>query len=200
MAKKRRKVQKPVVYIAAEGDREQCLINYMQKLLDPENAVKIKFSPEKGGSSNAILNRALKNDFYDKVYAWFDEDDELDDDFRKILSGRWKVKLSRNVTDRELQQLNSKKRKPIVIVSYPLSVEGVIIRLFDKNLPQLLEPIRSAENFEENKKRMKSAVQGIFGKLTDEEYYEKHLTLEQLLNKAETMPEIALLVSIFDKK
>lgn len=199
MAKKKRKVQKPVVYIAAEGEREQCLINYMQKLLDPEKAVKIKFSPEKGGSSNAILNRALKNDFYDKVYAWFDEDDELDDDFRKILSERWKVKLSRNVTDRELQQLNSKKRKPTVIVSYPLSVEGVIIRLFDKNLPQLLEPIRSAENFEENKRRMKSAVQGIFGKLTDKGYYEKHLTLERLLSKAETMPEIALLVSIFDK-
>ena len=200
MSKKKRKVKKPVVYIAAEGYREQCLVNYAQDLLDPEKTVNIRFSPEKGGTSNAILDRALKAlHCYDKVYAWFDEDDKLDSEHRQELEKRWGVELLADLEDCKLQKENISSKKPVIIVSSPLSVEGIIIRLFDKNLPNLREPVRSPENFEDNKAMMKSAVKGIFGKYTDREFYERNLTRERLLDKAKIMPEIALLVSIFDK-
>ena len=69
MAKKKR-CKKIVVYIAREGDREEHLLNYLQEIFDPEKNIQLKYSQEKGGNSNAILDRALKNAYYPKVYAW----------------------------------------------------------------------------------------------------------------------------------
>ena len=199
MAKKKLRLKIQSVFIAAEGKREQEFIHFLQELFDPEKNVRLAPFPETGGSSNAVLDRALKNLFYDKVYAWFDEDDELDSEHRHELEKCWGVKLSASLRDTVLQEKNKKLRNPVVVVSSPLSVEGIIIRLFDKNLPNLREPVRSPENFEDNKAMMKSAVKGIFGKYTDREFYERNLTRERLLDKAKIMPEIALLVSIFDK-
>lgn len=45
---------------------------------------------------------------------------------------------------------------------------------------------------------MKSAIKGIMGKMSDIEYYEKHLTKEYLIKKADEIEELKLLLSIFD--
>ena len=198
MAKKKLRLKIQSVFIAAEGKREQEFIHFLQELFDPEKNVRLAPFPETGGSSNAVLDRALKHLFYDKVYAWFDEDDELDSEHRHELEKCWGVKLSASLRDTVLQEKNKKLRNPVVVVSSPLSVEGIIIRLFDKNLPKLREPLRSPENLEYNKKIMKEAVDGIFKNLSDTEYYRAHLTKEFVLMKAETMPEIKLLLSIFE--
>lgn len=197
MAKKKR-CKKIVVYIAREGDREEYLLNYLQEIFDPEKNIQLKYSQEKGGNSNAILDRALKNAYYPKVYAWFDEDDQLDEEHRIELAKRWNTDtLTADIMDKDLQHYNKKMRYPIVVVSNPYSVEAVLIRLFDKNLPELINPVKNQKDFEENKKRMKSSVKGFICNMSDIEYYRQNLTKEQILKKATEIEELRLLLTIF---
>ena len=184
------------IFIAREGDREEYFINYLQELFDPEGKITLHFPLEKGGNSNVILDRALKS-FYTKVYALFDEDGELDEEHRHILEERWCTNFPSKLPDRELQSYNTNMRNPIVIISNPLSIEGLLIRLFDYNIPSLIE-VNSKENFEENKKRMKSSVKGFMGTNSDIDYYRLHLTKEKVLKKAKDIEELRLLLTIFD--
>jgi len=197
MANKNR-VRKTNIFIAREGDREEIFLNYLQELFDSEQKLTLKFSLEKGGNSNAILDRALKNNFYPKVYAWFDEDDSLDKEHKEILERLWDVKFPNDILDRELQSYNKKMRNPIVLVSNPLSVEGILIRLFNHNIPKLIDPITSEKDFEKNKNRMKSSVKGFMGNLSDMEYYKKNLTVEQIITKTQEIEELKLLLKIFN--
>ena len=200
MGKNKKKRERKInVFIAREGDREEIFLDYLQELFDPEKKITLNYPDDKGGNSNVILDRALKS-FYSKNYAWFDEDGELDAEHRKILEQRWYISFPKNVKDNELQTYNKRMYNPIVIVSTPLSVEGVLIRLFDHNLPSFLEPIRSKENFEENKNRMKSSVKGFMGDLSDIEYYRLHLTKDLILKKAQEIEELRILLSIFGIK
>lgn len=197
--KKRKRERKTNIFIAREGDREEIFINYLQSLFDPEKKITLNFPLEKGGNSNVILDRALKS-FYSKVYAWFDEDDGLDDDRRNILEKRWNINFPSEVKDRDLQSYNTNLKNPIIIVSTPLSVEGMLIRLFDFNLPALISPVLSKDDFEENKKRMKTSVKGFMGGSSDLEYYKTNLTKEKILLKAKDIVELQLLLSIFNVK
>jgi len=194
MAKKNR-IRNEVVYIAREGDREELFLCFLQELFDPEKKITLRYPPEKGGTSNAILDRALRS-FYSVTYAWFDEDDELDDKHKEELEKRWNVKFPSGVKDTEIQSYND-NRYPIIIVSHPFSVEGILIRLFDKNMPNFKKPIKSKENFKINKKMMKSAMKGIFGKIPEIDYYKQHLTKEKVMRKARDIEELKLLLGIF---
>lgn len=197
MAKKDRQ-RKKSIYVAREGDREEFFLKFLQEIFDPEEKINFYFSPEKGGNSNAILDRALKS-FYPISYAWFDEDDELDEEHKKELAKRWYLEKDtlKNIADRHLQHHNKKLNSPIIIVSYPYSVEGILIRLFNKNLPNLITPAKSKGDFEENKKRMKNSVDGFVGKMSDIEYYRKNLTKEYILEKSKEIEELKLLLTIF---
>ena len=73
-----------------------------------------------------------------------------------------------------------------------------MIRLFDFNLPTLISPVLSKEDFEENKKRMKTSVKGFMGNFSDLEYYKTNLTKEKILLKAKDIIELQLLLSIFN--
>lgn len=194
---KRKRERKTNIFIAREGDREEVFINYLQSLFDPDKTITLNFPLEKGGNSNVILDRALKS-FYSKVYAWFDEDDGLDNERKHILEKRWNIKFPKGVKDKDLQSYNTELKNPIVIVSTPLSVEGILIRLFDFKLPTLISPVLSKKDFEENKKRMKTSVKGFMGKISDLEYYRTNLTKEKLLLKAKDIIELQLLLSIFN--
>lgn len=196
---KRKRERKTNIFIAREGNREEIFIKYLQSLFDPEKKITLNFPLEKGGNSNVILDRALKS-FYSKVYAWFDEDDGLDNERKYILERRWNINFPKGVKvkDRDLQSYNTKLRNPIVIVSTPLSVEGILIRLFDFKLPPLISPVLSKEDFEENKKRMKTSVKGFMGNFSDLEYYKANLTKEKILLKAKDIIELQLLLSIFN--
>lgn len=72
-----------------------------------------------------------------------------------------------------------------------------MIRLFNKNLPNLITPAKSKGDFEENKKRMKNSVDGFVGKMSDIEYYRKNLTKEYILEKSKEIEELKLLLTIF---
>ena len=195
MKNKRRR--KKTVFIAAEGQREKGFLCFLQSLFDPNKSITIKFHPDFGGTSNAILDRAIKSP-HERVYAWFDEDDKLDNEHRNVLQKKWGVLLPSSLKDNELQAKNINNKKPIVIISHPYSVEALIIQLFDKKFPKLKEPCTNSKDFEENKKRMKSSVNGFFGSLSDEEYFAKYLTQDIILKKAKVINELKLLLSIFN--
>lgn len=200
MTKKERQ-RKKSVYISQEGDREEFFLRFLQEMFDLKRKVKLNFSQEKGGNSNAILDRALKS-FYPVSYAWFDEDDELDKEHKKELEKRWHLEKDalKNIADKNLQSHNKKSNFPIIIVSSPYSVEGILIRLFNKKFPSLIVPVKSKKDFEENKKRMKNSVDGFIGKMSDIEYYRKNLTKTYILEKSKEIEELKILLTIFDVK
>lgn len=197
MGKKKRTRCKSI-YIAREGNREEFFLKFLQEIFDPNKEITIKYSEDKGGNSNVILDRALKS-FYPISYAWFDEDDELDEEHRKELEKRWHLEKDtlKNIADRHLQRYNEKLNFPIIIVSYPYSAEGILIRLFNKKLPNLIKPVKNKEDFEKNKRRMKNSVDGFIGKMSDIEYYRKNLTKEYILEKSKEIEELKLLLTIF---
>ena len=199
MAKKRNRQRKNVIFISREGKREEIFIKYLQELFDPnENIVELKYPQETGGNSNVILERAIKT-YYEKTIAWFDEDNALDKEHRKQLEKCWNTKIPKETPDRDLQSFNIHKRKPILIVSTPMSVEGIIIRLCCKSIPSLKQPILSNENLEGNKRKIKAAVKGfIHG--DDIDYYRKYLDKNTILKKAKSIKELRILLSIFNVK
>ncbi len=198
MAKQKKRSKQKIIFVVCEGKREKFFLNYLREVFDPDENIKLKFHPETGGNSNVILGRALKNLHYPKVYAWFDEDDLLDDEHKTELAKKWNVETLSDVSDRDLQKYNKKKLNPIVIVSMPLSVEGIIIRLFNRNLPKLKEPILAEENLEYNKRIMKNSVDGFIDTETDIEYYRTHLSKQVILQKSREINELDLLISIFN--
>lgn len=197
MAKKKRN-KKQSVFIALEGKRERNFLYFLQSVFDPEGRINLNIHPDLGGTSNAILDRALKAPGYDKIYAWFDEDDKLSADRKSELSVRWRVDIDSDVQDKELQDLNTENRKPTVIVSNPLSIEGILIRLFEHKIPNFKEPVFDKDNLEENKKMIKSAVKGIFDKKDENVFYKENLSQEYILKKAKDIKELRLLLSVFD--
>lgn len=195
---KRKRNKKQSVFIALEGKRERTFLHFLQSVFDSEKRINLNIHPDLGGTSNAILDRALKAPGYDKIYAWFDEDDKLSADRKCELSERWRVDIDPNVPDKELQNLNIENRKPTVIVSNPLSIEGILIRLFEHKIPNFKEPVFDEDNLEENKKMIKSAVKGIFDKKNEADFYKENLSEEYILKKAKDIEELRLLLSIFD--
>ena len=197
MAKKKRN-KKQSVFIALEGKRERTFLYFLQSIFDSEKRINLNIHPDLGGTSNAILARALKAPGFDKIYAWFDEDDKLDTDWKSELGKRWKVTIGASVSDKELQNLNIENRKPTIIVSNPLSIEGLLIRLFEHKIPKFKEPLFDEDNLDKNKKMIKSALKGIFGKKDETEFYKENLSKEYILKKAKDIEELRLLLSIFD--
>ncbi len=196
MAKKTRN-KKTSVFIALEGKREKTFLYFLQSLFDPDKKINLNIHPDLGGTSNAILDRVLKAPGYDKIYAWFDEDDKLDSDRKCELGKRWMVEINSDIEDKNLQSLNTENRRPVLIVSNPLSIEGLLIRLFEHKIPNFKEPVFEKENLKENKKMMKSAVKGIFDAKDEAVFYKENLSKEYILDRAEEIEELKLLLSIF---
>ena len=197
MTKKKRN-KKQSDFIALEGKRERTILYFLQSIFDPHKRINLNIHPDLGGTSNAILDRALKAPGYDKIYAWFDEDDKLDTSRKCELGERWRVDIDSDVQDKELQDLNTENRKPIVIVSNPLSIEGLLIRLLEHKIPNFKEPVFDENNLEENKKMIKSAAKGIFDKKDEADFYKENLSKEYIIKKAKDIGELRLLLSIFD--
>ncbi len=191
MGKKKRKI-KISRYISIEGERERKFFNFLCSLYNPkENDINIQTNSKiTGGTSDSILEQAIKEcNNRDKCFAWFDEDVSLSKNTRNILNGKWCCEIDKNTKDKDLQKTyNSELKNPILIVSSPCSVEGLLIRLFGKNIPE--NPTTD---------KLKNAFDGILGGQPEEEYYKEHLTKEILGSKRKEIYELDLLLKIFEK-
>lgn len=202
---KKKRTKKTTVFLSIEGYREEAFLEYLIEKYTPKASdINITISPNRGGTPNSIINEALRNLHYNKVYAWFDEDKPIEnndnDRIYEKLKTAWNLdsEIDSNILSRDLQEkVNVQKRNPILIVSTPLSLEGILIRLFDKKMPQFKEYYLDESNIKDNKKTIKSAMGGIFGKEKELVYYQRNLSKEILEEKSKEIIELELLLSIF---
>jgi len=150
------KTRRDSIYVMYEGEREGA---FLKHLAEHSN---IRFNPQpcNGGSANQIVTNGIKYSARDvNVYVFFDEDFEsrpgytISDEALEGLSNTWKIEKDalKGCSYRCLQKMNKNMRNPILIVSYPQSIEGFLLRLLgiplqdleDKTTQQLKSMIAS---------------------------------------------------------
>jgi len=136
------KTRKNSIYVMYEGDREGAFLEHLSSYSN----VRLNLQPCNGGSANQIVTNGIKySDRAVNVYVFFDEDFEskpgytISDEALEGLSKSWDI--DRNVLKgceyRNLQTLNTSFRNPILIISYPQSIEGFLLRLMGIPLQDL---------------------------------------------------------------
>lgn len=188
------------VHVTIEGiKRERNFLKILQNLYHDNQKVKLAFNPKNGGNPNALLDSALRyiSFGYDKMYIWIDEDIDLNQDSREKLYRHWRVEDKDRFYACPLGELqsryNSTLRNPVLIVSQPISVESLIIRSLGTNLPhQQL----NLDILADQKRDLKSSLEGIIGLEDEYECLSAKLTKDLLEEKRISVPELELLISM----
>jgi len=178
MAVKKRRNSIHVVY---EGYRERYFLEHLERHSD----VRLNWKPSNGGNANQIVINGIKYSARDvSVYVLFDEDFESKPDHQisvETLEGLEKIwKLERNALTgcryKQLQSMNKDMRNPIILVSFPQSIEGFLLRLLELPLSPRTEgslgegsPPETPDNSQRDKldgkttKQLKQMIDGILG-------------------------------------
>jgi hypothetical protein len=136
------KTRKDSIYIMYEGEREGAFLEHLSSYSN----VRLNLKPCNGGSANQIVTNGIKYSARDvNVYVFFDEDFEskpvytISDETLEGLSNSWKIDRNtlKECAYRDLQTLNTSFRNPILIVSYPQSIEGFLLQLLGIPLQDL---------------------------------------------------------------
>ena len=173
-AKKRRNS----IYVIYEGYSEEYFLEHLEK--HSEVRLNRKFCG--GGSSNEIVIKGIIYSDRDvNVYVFFDEDFEskpnqkISDETLEKLAKMWKLDKDAlmDCPYKHLQSKNKNMRNPILVVSCPQSMEGILLRLLDSSKKDELK----GKTTKELKKTIDSLLDNI--KLIDDdkrqiqEYMEK---------------------------
>jgi hypothetical protein len=135
------KTRKDSIYIVYEGFREGYFLEHLEKYSN----VRLNPQPCNGGNANQIVINGIKHSARDvNVYVFFDEDFEskpgytMSDEALEGLKNAWKINDTlKECAYRHLQTLNKDLRNPILVISYPQSIEGFLLRLLGKPLQDL---------------------------------------------------------------
>jgi len=125
-----------------EGEREGAFLEHLSSYSN------VRYNPQpcNGGSANQIVTNGIKYSNRDvNVYVFFDEDFKskpgytISDETLEGLSNSWNIDRHtlKGRAYRDLQTLNTSFRNPILIVSYPQSIEGFLLRLMSIPLKDL---------------------------------------------------------------
>lgn len=206
MAKNKR-VRKTTVYGCIEGEREDKFLKSLIHLYDPKsNGINIQWEGASGGAPDKFVHVALKASDRDKSFAWLDEDYEpkhpLSREARESLAKRWNIKTEDlesfyKCPLRNLQTThNPANRNPLLIVSHPVCVESIILQALGHSL--------LFTSYDHNKRDtqiggLKDKLNGLIGDADEEEYYKANLTIPLLDQRRELIPELELLLSLFNK-
>jgi len=135
-AKKRRNS----IYVIYEGYQEGYFLEHLEKHSD----VRLNPAHCNGGNANSIVINGIKHSARDIcVYVLFDEDFEskpnhkISNEALEGLANEWRLDKDALIKCpyKQLQIMNKKMRNPILIISYPQSFEGFLLRLL--NNPQI---------------------------------------------------------------
>ena len=138
------KARKNSIFVVYEGHREEIFLEYLGSLSN----VRLNTLPNGGGSADQIVNIGIIRSARDiKVYAFFDEDFEtrpeynISDETIESLAKSWKCEKGKlkGCPYNQLQTLNMDMQNPILIISHPKSIEGLILRLLNRPLDTLEE-------------------------------------------------------------
>jgi len=136
------KTRRDSIYVMYEGYREGYFLEHLA-----EYSTTVRFNPQpcNGGTANQIVTNGIKHSARDvNVYVFFDEDFEskpkysISDETLEYLEKAWKLDNSlKGCAYRDLQSSNKGQKNPILVVSYPQSIEGFLLRLLDIPLQDL---------------------------------------------------------------
>lgn len=199
---KKRKTKRFSVFAIIEGQkREKTLLECLEEIYHDEN-VKLTVSPIFGGNPDQLLSTAIKRlSFgYNRVFVWFDEDTDITRESRKSLFKVWKIEeeqknkfLSCPLALLQQSYNESQQRNPIIIISQPICVESLILKIFGKTPPH---SSINTKILKKQKRELKNSVDGIIGKMNEYEYYKNNLTKELLEERRLEIKELDLLISM----
>ena len=154
------KTRRDSVYVMYEGYRE----GYFLEHLAGYSNVRFNPQPCNGGTANQIVTNGIKHSARDvNVYVFFDEDFQskpgyaISDEALEGLENAWKINDTlKGCSYRDLQKKNEVFRNPILVVSYPQSIEGFLLRLLGK-------PLQDLEG--KTTQELKQMIAGYFGNI-----------------------------------
>jgi len=138
------KIRRNSIYVIFEGYEE----GYFLEHLGMNSDVRLNSQFCNGGSSNQIVINGIKHSARDiSVYIFFDEDFEtkqdqkISDETLEGLAKAWKLDKDSLtwIPYKQLQIKNKDMKNPILIVSNPQSLEGLLLRLLDSNKKDALD-------------------------------------------------------------
>lgn len=199
--------RKLTVFGSVEGDREQEFLNFLMEIYETtNNNINPTLEHSSGGTPDKIVGTALTNSDRDKCFAWFDEDFEphqpLGTEAREHLARCW------NITNpdasffqcppKDMQKTyNANKRKPILIVSQPICVETIILKILSREIPNRCEVLSTEKKERKNQiKRLKDTLSGLIGTDNPLNYYRRTITREILEEKRRDIEELNLLIEM----
>ena len=182
-----------------EGKEEASLLDYLIELYTDHSKISITYDPPKGGNPNAIIKKAILqlNQGYDKLFAWIDEDLNLDSQTRSKLAKCWDPKSENaDIFTCPLKQFqkkfNSKELNPVLVVSHPICADSLILQILGKeNLPHKKY---NHDTREDQIRDTKNALKEVFRGIDSLEYYRKNLTKKLLEVRRKQIPELDLLI------
>lgn len=195
--KKKRKVC-TVIFVSCEGHREYEFFTFIKEIFEKElkeRNIKLDIDDAKksfGGTPEDRIAKALQKCYFDDVIAWLDSDKEVEK-WKKFLDALKKAWCNENISEDisliELKKLNTKNKKPHIVLATPLSIENVIIDLFDKKTPQYKQELSKSDNVD----LLKNSVDGIFGfkdKSKEKEFYINNLSKEVFIKRAKNIESL----------
>jgi hypothetical protein len=203
---KKKRVKKCTVFGIVEGDRELKFLQVLaEKYQTEENQINLQSENSRGGGPDIITNKAIIESHRDKSFAWFDEDFEpkhpLEEGMRNKLASCWNVVADDDFLKcplKDLQTKNIRKRKPFIIVSQPVCVEAVILKVLNHPIPEnckSYQPTKRTKQIEILKDELKKVI----GDKDEIEFYRKNLDKKSLDKKREDVRELDYLISMITK-
>lgn len=191
MKRKHKLTAKKSILVVVEGEREKAFLKFIVDLYKPTH--KINIDNPKGGSSDVILDKAMRQiKKYEEIYAWFDEDIPLSNKIKEeLLHNFWHIVDKKvNLPDKDLQNsCNSNFCNPVIIVSEPHCIDCVIMKLVNPStLTHSTDSCKTQfhDVILKNKKR--------FDREREIKYYKKSITKDML--EKSNQSTISLLLKI----
>ncbi len=203
---KKKKLKRFSVLAIIEGEkRETNFLKFLQELYLDEAVISFKNPPIYGGSPDRLIGSAIKQLHYgfNRIFVWIDEDTIINHESRESLFKAWRIteEQKKDFFNCPLGYLHQRynepqQRNPIIIVSQPICVEALILRVLNR------APCHSAiapEIIQRQKKELKSSLAGLLGKTDEYKYYQENLTKEYLEIQRTKIKELDLLISMLRK-
>lgn len=200
MAKKKTRPRNTTVYCATEGRAEAAFLEHLKSIyVSPDDKIVFPDNPKKGGNGDTIVNHALRSCSYDRSFAWIDEDVDLSEETRAALAKSWDADV-KGVKACKLKDIqgtyNPDNKKPTLIVSSPVCFESFVLLVLGKKIPyKTFDPLQREKQIQ----NLKNAKSGVFGKMTDVDYYKAHLDRSVLEERRKQITELDMLIKIITK-
>lgn len=176
----KKRYRKKTCYYIYEGKTEGYFLHYLASLFPNASVKEVSPFSGRGGTADSIVLNALSCQYYDRLFVLLDEDFEskaaeyrISNETLRKLEQQWNIDpgaLS-EVKYRDLHKYNINHRKPVIIVSNPQAIEGLLLQILGYSKQQL-ESKTTTE--------LKNMLQNLLGPITD--IHQSATTQEALLH------------------